>query len=97
MATSADLVTFKNEPLELDRQFQLSVLHPVDGRGGPSQSGQLAMLKQQLEDRLATLDGSAWQLLLLEWRYDFALLFDHARLWMAHVDAKFNTEPVLKK
>lgn len=98
MAMSADLAVLKNELLELDRQLQRAALPAADGNGAAlSRSGQLAMLRQRLDDRLATLDSSAWQLLLLEWRYDFALLFDHARLWMAHVDANFDTEPVLKE
>ena len=61
------------------------------------QSGQLTALRQRLDQRLATLDGTAWQVLLLEWRYDFALLFDQIRLWMAQVDDSFDTGPVLKK
>lgn len=94
---SPDLTTLKKELLELDRQLQLAALHPQEAGGGaPAQSGQAAALKRKLEDRLATLDGSAWQLLLLEWRYDFALLFDHARLWMNQVDAGFDTGPTPK-
>jgi hypothetical protein len=87
---SADLSALKTELLELDRQLQLAA-HPAGEGGEAAQSGQLAALKQRLDDRLATLDGSAWQLLLLEWRYDFVLLFDQIRLWMAHVDANFSS------
>lgn len=87
----ADLETLKAELLELDRQLQLATL--LTGNGGEAaQSEPLAVLKQRLDDRLATLDGSAWQLVLLEWRYDFALLFDHIRLWMARVDAGFTLD-----
>lgn len=87
----ADLETLKAELLELDRQLHLATLLTGD-RGETAQSEPLAVLKQRLDDRLATLDGSAWQLVLLEWRYDFALLFDHIRLWMARVDAGFTLD-----
>ncbi|MGX5720392.1 hypothetical protein [Shinella zoogloeoides] len=96
MAT--DLAALKSELLELDRQLQKAAHHPAHGAEAEAlQSGQLAALRQRLDQRLATLDGSAWQVLLLEWRYDFALLFDQIRLWMAQVDASFDTGPVLKK
>ncbi|MFT4158564.1 hypothetical protein [Shinella sp.] len=94
MAT--DLTSLKSELLELDRQLQQAAHHSAHG-GEALQSGQLAALRQRLDQRLAALDGSAWQVLLLEWRYDFALLFDQIRLWMAQVDASFDTGPVLKK
>lgn len=95
---SPDLLSLKTELLELDRQLKLAAIHQASGgETAASQSGQLILLKQKLDDRLATLDGSAWQILLLEWRYDFALLFDHIRLWMAQVDTSFNTGPVPKK
>ena len=91
---STDLLSLKTELLELDRQLKLAAFHQASGgEAAASQSGQLILLKQRLDDRLATLDGSAWQVLLLEWRYDFALLFDHIRLWMAHVDTSFSTGP----
>lgn len=91
---SADLAALKTELIELDRQLQQAALHPEEGSDrASSRSSQLAALKQRLDDRLATLDGSAWQLLFLEWRYDFALLFDHACQWMDQVDASFSTEP----
>lgn len=93
----ADLEALKNELLALDRQLQQAAF-PAAGGGSaaPLQSAQLAVLRQRLDERLATLDGSAWRLLLLEWRYDLALLFAHARLWMAHVDANFSAGPVPK-
>lgn len=83
----ADLVTLNTELKEFNQQLQPAAL---ETEGGDA-AGSTASLKQQLDDRLATLDGSAWQLLLAEWRYDFALLFDHVRLWIARVDANFTT------
>lgn len=87
---SADLAALKTELLALDRQLRRAALHAGDD-AAPSQSGQMAILKQRLDDRLADFDGSAWQLLLLEWRYDFVLLFDQVRLWMDYIDADFST------
>ncbi len=84
---SKDLATLKTELLDIDQQLQRAAL---EAEGGDA-AGQVALLKQQLDDRLARLDGSAWQLLLAEWRYDFALLFDHIRQWMARVDDNFTT------
>ncbi len=94
---SEDLTILKSELLELDRQLRQAHLHPAEGSDGVSpRSDQLAVLRRKLDDRLAALDGNAWQLLLLEWRYDFALLFDHASRWMAEVDAGFDTGPARK-
>lgn len=83
----ADLAALKAELLEIDQRLQRAAVEAEDGDA----AGSVALLKQQLDDRLARLDGSAWQLLLAEWRYDFALLFDHIRLWMARVDDNFTT------
>ncbi|WP_421580966.1 hypothetical protein [Shinella sp. M31] len=88
---SADLLALKNELLEFDRQLQRATLHtPAQSDTAASHSDPLALMKKTLDDRLATLNGSAWQLVLLEWRYDFALLFDHIRQWMTQVDADFS-------
>lgn len=83
----ADLAALKAELLEIDQRLQRAAVEAEDGDA----AGSVALLKQQLDDRLARLDGSAWQLLLAEWRYDFALLFDHIRQWMARVDDNFTT------
>jgi len=93
---SENLESLKAELLELDRQLQLAARPQAHGpeAAATSPSGQMAALKSKLDERLGSLDGNAWQLLLLEWRYDFALLFDHARQWMSQVDSGFNTEPV---
>lgn len=97
MAMSEDLATLKSELLELDRQLARAALHATDRSDAVAvQSALPATLKQALDDRLATLDGSTWQLLLLEWRYDFALLFDQIRLSMARIDAGFNIDPAWK-
>lgn len=91
---SENLESLKAELLELDRQLQLAARPQPHGEAAAAtpQSGQLAALRSRLDERLASLDSNAWQLLLLEWRYDFALLFDHARQWMSQVDSAFNTE-----
>lgn len=92
---SENLESLKAELLELDRQLQLAARPQAHGpeAAATSPSGQMAALKSKLDERLGSLDGNAWQLLLLEWRYDFALLFDHVRQWMSQVDSGFNTEP----
>ena len=92
---SENLESLKAELLELERQLQLAARPPAHGPevAATPPSGQMATLKSKLDERLASLDSSAWQLLLLEWRYDFALLFDHARQWMSQVDSTFKTEP----
>jgi len=92
---SDNLESLKAELLELDRQLQLAArpqAHGTEAAAAPP-SGQMAALRSKLDERLASLDSNAWQLLLLEWRYDFALLFDNARQWMSLVDSAFNTEP----
>ena len=83
----ADLATLKTELPEIDQQLQRAALEAADGDA----AGSVALLKQQFDDRPSKLDGSSWQLLLAEWRYDFALLFDHVRQWMARVDDNFTT------
>jgi len=92
---SENLESLKAELLELDRQLQLAARPQAHGPevAATPPSGQMAALRNKLDERLASLDGNAWQLLLLEWRYDFALLFDNARDWMGQVDSAFNTEP----
>ncbi|WP_438754522.1 hypothetical protein [Pararhizobium sp. O133] len=60
----------------------------------PSQTedaSRLSLLKQQLDERLALPRASGWRILPLEWRYDFALLFDQVRGWMANIDRSYNT------
>lgn len=89
----ADLAALKAELLEIDQRLQRAAHEAEDGDA----AGSVTLLKQHLDDRLTSLDGSTWQLLLAEWRYDFALLFDHIRQWMARVDANFTSTSVPKE
>lgn len=86
---SPGFAMLKVELLELDQQLQAATSHTADQEAATSQLRQLLVLKQKLDDRFAAFDDRTWQLLLLEWRYDFALLFDHACSWIARVDANF--------
>ncbi|HTO34126.1 MAG TPA: hypothetical protein VL202_23570 [Pararhizobium sp.] len=54
-------------------------------------ASRLSLLKQQLDERLALPRTSGWRILPLEWRYDFALLFDQARGWITYIDRSYNT------
>lgn len=84
----------RTEAIEEGRQFPDATYHPMKTNGAdPSCSGRVAPLKQTLDDRLGILDTGTWQLLLREWRYDFALLFEQVGQWMAHVDADFGKKP----
>jgi hypothetical protein len=37
-------------------------------------------------------EASRWELLRVEWLYDFALLMNDFRLWMRHLDQGFDTD-----
>lgn len=50
---------------------------------------ELADLRARLQSQLQT-GSMSLELLALEWRYDVALLLDHLRHWMYHVDRDFN-------
>jgi hypothetical protein len=50
---------------------------------------ELADLRTRLQSQLQS-GSMSLELLLLEWRYDVALLLDHLRHWMYEIDRDFN-------
>lgn len=92
---TVNLETWRAELDELDRQLTHFAAnhHPTNPADAASPEDEhLSALKQQIDDRLSAYGGVGWQLLLLEWRYDFALLFDQMRMWMTYVDSGFKSE-----
>ena len=55
-----------------------------------SPTAKMDFLSAQLARRGVPSEGMSWRLLLLEWRYDLAVLFGNVRNWMRYIDRHFD-------
>ncbi|WP_117190264.1 hypothetical protein [Rhizobium terrae] len=55
-----------------------------------SHTAKMDFLYEQLARRGTAPEGMSWNLLLLEWKYDLAVLFGNLRDWMSYIDRRFD-------
>lgn len=55
-----------------------------------SPTAKMDVLHAQLAQRGLDTESMSWRLLLLEWKYDLAVLFGNLGDWIRYVDQRFN-------
>lgn len=56
-----------------------------------SPTAKMDFLHAQLAQRGLASERMSWSLLLLEWKYDLAVLFGNLRDWMSYIDRHFES------
>ncbi|MGK9051401.1 hypothetical protein [Xaviernesmea oryzae] len=76
-----------------DTEAQLSSGESGSGYGSSvlsSPTAKMDFLRGQLAQRGFPSEGMSWTLLMLEWKYDLAVLFGNLGDWMRYIDRRFD-------